>query len=392
MGYSSPAVANGRVYVGCNDNKTYCLNASTGAFIWSYTTSSWVDSSPAVAGGRVYVGSWDGEIYCLDATTGALVWSYFTCANGVFSSPAIAGGHVYVGSNDHKVYCLPMILGPSITHPSDITYRAGATGNSISWTITSSVSDNMTYAIYRNGTLIATGSWTSGTPVTIAIDDLAAGIYNYTIVATDGLGGSVQSSVLVTVTPQTPWTSASWVFLIISIAVIPGVVAGVVVARFLARKNAKQKNHQIFSRASSLQGKKSRMYKELTETQNIVTENIKKSEKNVPGKVQESDDVILPKTEKEISELQKTEQEVSAKIDAKLCLVHKGEITGGSYACPNCKTLYCLRCAAILASKGEGCWSCGQKIDIEETLAALKSFTADDAGASGSVPGGGRPR
>jgi len=64
---SSPAVADGKVYVGSYDNKTYCLNASTGAKIWSYTTGSCVVSSPAVADGKVYVGSLDGKVYAFGA-------------------------------------------------------------------------------------------------------------------------------------------------------------------------------------------------------------------------------------------------------------------------------------------------------------------------------------
>ena len=54
--YSSPAVANGVVYVGSDDN-VYALNARTGALLWSYTTGEYVVSSPAVANGVVYVGS-----------------------------------------------------------------------------------------------------------------------------------------------------------------------------------------------------------------------------------------------------------------------------------------------------------------------------------------------
>ena len=61
--YSSPAVADGKVFVGSYDDKVYCLNAATGAFIWSYTTGNYVDSSPAVADGIVYVGSMDGKVY-----------------------------------------------------------------------------------------------------------------------------------------------------------------------------------------------------------------------------------------------------------------------------------------------------------------------------------------
>jgi outer membrane protein assembly factor BamB/subtilisin family serine protease len=103
--YSPLAVADGKVYVGSDDHKIYCLNATNGAHIWSYTTGSWVESSPAVADGKVYVGSCDGNVYCLNATDGAYIWSY-TTGNYVVSSPAVADGKVYVGSRDYKVYCL----------------------------------------------------------------------------------------------------------------------------------------------------------------------------------------------------------------------------------------------------------------------------------------------
>jgi hypothetical protein len=100
--FSSPAVVGGVVYVGSYDNKTYALNASTGALVWSYTTGFFVPSSPAVSGGLVYVGSEDGKFYALSASTGALVWSYRTGLVG--SSPAVVGGVVYVSSWDEKVY------------------------------------------------------------------------------------------------------------------------------------------------------------------------------------------------------------------------------------------------------------------------------------------------
>jgi outer membrane protein assembly factor BamB len=60
---SSPAVANGVVYVGSLNQKVYALNARTGANLWSYGTGGQVYSSPAVANGMVYVGSQDGKVY-----------------------------------------------------------------------------------------------------------------------------------------------------------------------------------------------------------------------------------------------------------------------------------------------------------------------------------------
>jgi len=88
--FSSPAVANGVVYVGSDDRTVYALDAATGAKRWSFRTGESVDSSPAVANGVVYVGSDDGTVYALDAATGAKRWSFRT--GGFDSSPAVALG------------------------------------------------------------------------------------------------------------------------------------------------------------------------------------------------------------------------------------------------------------------------------------------------------------
>jgi len=94
------------------------LDAVTGEHVWNYTTGSGIHSTPAVADGKVYVGSTDGKVYCLNAITGAYVWSYRT-GDGVFSSPAVANGKVYVGSDDHRVYAFatPVWSTDSVGNP-----------------------------------------------------------------------------------------------------------------------------------------------------------------------------------------------------------------------------------------------------------------------------------
>ena len=72
--FSSPAVANGVVYVGSHDKSVYALNASTGALLWSSAYGGAIASSPAVANGLVYVGLFNGGLHALDASTGAKVW------------------------------------------------------------------------------------------------------------------------------------------------------------------------------------------------------------------------------------------------------------------------------------------------------------------------------
>ena len=60
-------------------------------------------SSPAVANGVVYVGSWDGNVYALDAKTGAKLWSY-DAQYGVESSPAVTNGVLYIGASNGYMY------------------------------------------------------------------------------------------------------------------------------------------------------------------------------------------------------------------------------------------------------------------------------------------------
>ena len=73
--------------------------------VWAFDTGRDVDASPAVADGRVYIGSDSKKLYCLDAQTGNSIWEFM--AGGVMrSSPVVAGGYVYAGSHDRRLYCL----------------------------------------------------------------------------------------------------------------------------------------------------------------------------------------------------------------------------------------------------------------------------------------------
>ena len=113
------AVANGVVYVGATDGShgiVYALNASTGQYLWKYTTGEEVIySTTAVANGVVYFGSADfnpvgGELYALNASTGALLWKY-NLQGPVEASPAVANGVVYIGTGDGYLYAFNASTG-----------------------------------------------------------------------------------------------------------------------------------------------------------------------------------------------------------------------------------------------------------------------------------------
>ena len=74
---------------------------------------------------------------------------------------------------------------------------------------------------------------------------------------------------------------------------------------------------------------------------------------------------VVGYTEEEKQELEKTESEVGVEEQKIICIVHKGPIVGANiYACPSCKTFYCIKCATVLKENGEKCWSCDKDINV----------------------------
>ena len=109
----SPAVANGIVYAGSDDNHVYALDAETGALLWSFETGGVIRSSPTVANDIVYVGSNDNHVYALDASTRDLLWSHDT-GDWAQYSPTVRDGVVYLGAVsefDQKIHALDGLTG-----------------------------------------------------------------------------------------------------------------------------------------------------------------------------------------------------------------------------------------------------------------------------------------
>ena len=105
---NAPAVANGVVYAGSDDNSVYALDAATGSMLWSFETGDIIRSTPTLAGGAVYVGSNDNFVYALDAATGEMLWKHDT-SKAVQYSPVVTDGVVYIGAQgdvDYSVHAL----------------------------------------------------------------------------------------------------------------------------------------------------------------------------------------------------------------------------------------------------------------------------------------------
>ncbi|MHA2425593.1 MAG: hypothetical protein ACXAEF_12450, partial [Candidatus Thorarchaeota archaeon] len=86
---------------------------------------------------------------------------------------------------------------PIINTPSDIVFTEGETGYSIDWA--ASDLHPTTYSIFQNEVEVQSGNWDVDANISISLDGLPAGSYNYTIVVYDIGGNSVSDQVDVTV-------------------------------------------------------------------------------------------------------------------------------------------------------------------------------------------------
>jgi len=131
---SSPAISNGALYFVSSAGSLVSLDLKTGQPKWVFATEyerkfeaknlhgypsasqtipdAWDIwiSSPAVANGKVYFGSGDGNIYAVDAQAGLLQWKFPT-KDVVHASPAIVNNVVYIGSWDSYLYALDAETG-----------------------------------------------------------------------------------------------------------------------------------------------------------------------------------------------------------------------------------------------------------------------------------------
>ena len=165
---AQPVVANGLVYINSSDGKLRVLDASTGALRWLWNASvSMPLSTPAVVNGIVYLGA--DALYALDATTGSWLWDYSTKGKGdTFTSPVVVNGVVYVGTSSGKLFALNATTGARL-------WVQAAGGSAFAPVVANGVVYDGQYTIYAvnaaNGTILwsKTTSIDLGSPCTFSI-------------------------------------------------------------------------------------------------------------------------------------------------------------------------------------------------------------------------------
>ncbi|MCW3997335.1 MAG: PQQ-binding-like beta-propeller repeat protein [Candidatus Bathyarchaeota archaeon] len=118
---SSPTVLMGKVFVGSLDTNLYCLNANNGDYLWTFKTQGYITSSPAVANGAVYITSQEPKsaaLYKLNAESGDLIWKLETPykmkqerGTDIHSSAVVDGGMVFIASNKDEYYGVNVSTG-----------------------------------------------------------------------------------------------------------------------------------------------------------------------------------------------------------------------------------------------------------------------------------------
>jgi tRNA A-37 threonylcarbamoyl transferase component Bud32 len=93
------------------------VDAATGEQQWRFETGDPVWSSPAVADGIVFVGSNDHNLYAMDAATGEQQWRFET-GEKILSSPTVVDGTVFVGSDDNNLYAVHVSSMPADETPA----------------------------------------------------------------------------------------------------------------------------------------------------------------------------------------------------------------------------------------------------------------------------------
>ncbi|UCG69563.1 MAG: PQQ-binding-like beta-propeller repeat protein [Thermoplasmata archaeon] len=109
MDCSTPTVANGKVYV--VGDRLYCFYENNGTDVWDKSISGMGagTSSPTIAEGKVFVNT--QTLYCFYANNGADIWNKAVGGSGE-STPAAANGKVVI--NGDRLYCFDTNDGTEI--------------------------------------------------------------------------------------------------------------------------------------------------------------------------------------------------------------------------------------------------------------------------------------
>lgn len=117
---ANPVFHDGKLYVvftqelfhGIPDGWLACLDPTlegdttrSGGLLWAYEPISSSSSTPAIADGLLYIADFDGFLHCLDVETGEVHW-VANLGDPIWGSPLIVDGKVYIGNGRRELFVL----------------------------------------------------------------------------------------------------------------------------------------------------------------------------------------------------------------------------------------------------------------------------------------------
>lgn len=100
----SVSASEGVLFVG-TESGISCVDARTGACLWSFETEGPVVSKVLPYKETVIFSSLDKNVYCAKKDTGTHIWNFETKGR-VFATPAMMHNTIFIGSNDSRLYLL----------------------------------------------------------------------------------------------------------------------------------------------------------------------------------------------------------------------------------------------------------------------------------------------
>lgn len=155
---STPAVANGQVFVTTTGSTLYALNGNTGSTNWNFTTASSIAAPPVIAGNDVvYVADVSGTIYGVSGTGGVRICEFHAGA-AIATGLAIGDGYLFAVDTGGTVY--------AFANEYSVTFNESGLPTPSTWNVTfgtttlSSTSGSVAFQV-ENGTY----SYSVGAPL-----------------------------------------------------------------------------------------------------------------------------------------------------------------------------------------------------------------------------------
>lgn len=103
--YASASTDGRHIFTISRSGKIYALSARTGKVIWTSHVGGWGYSTPAISQGRVFIGGFDGKLRAFQAGTGKVLWQKYV-GGRILGGAFVAGNLVFFATLERKTYAL----------------------------------------------------------------------------------------------------------------------------------------------------------------------------------------------------------------------------------------------------------------------------------------------